>query len=121
MTTTRFGEAFDQRFGLRIEIEEAHVPVGRASQPRECIGQIAEAGCRLDVERDRDALASCVGEIASGLGDERQRKVVDRVIAGVFERPERDALAGSRSSAEQQEIHGHGRRRSENPTSLRPP
>ena len=104
MAATRLGKALDQGFGLRVQVEEAHAPAGRA-HPRERVGQVGQAGRGLDVERDGDAIATRRVQVARGFGDERQREIVDRVIARVLERRQRDALSRAGDTADQQQIH----------------
>src|SRR5258706_219312 len=78
----RIGEALDERLRLRVEIEKTHVPA-ETTELVERRRQVGEAGGRLDVEGDCHTVASRARQIGGGLGDERQRKVVDRVVAGV--------------------------------------
>ena len=104
MPAARLGEAFDERFRLGVEIEEAHAPA-RGAQTRQRVGEVGEARGGLGVERDRDAVAPRAGEITGRLGDQRQRQVVDGVVAGVLERHKSDALAGARNAADQEEVH----------------
>ena len=57
MAAARLGKALDERFGLRVEVEKAHVPAERA-QTRDRVREPGEPGCDLGVERDRDAVAA---------------------------------------------------------------
>ena len=94
MAPARLGKALDERLGLRVEVEKAHVPV-EGAQTRDRVREPGEPRRDLGVERDRDAVAAGLREIARRRLDERQRQVVDRVIAGILERAERDVLAGA--------------------------
>ena len=63
MAPARFGKALDERLGLGVEVEKAHVPAERA-QARDRVREPGEPRRDLGVERDRDAVAPGLREIA---------------------------------------------------------
>ena len=104
MAAPRLGESLDERGRLRVEVEEPYVPPCRL-ELCDRLRQRGKTGRGLDVERDRHTIAVRFREVSRRLGDQWQREVVDRVVARILERRERDALAGTGNAADQQKVH----------------
>src|SRR6202171_32061 len=104
MPATGLRKALDQRIGLGIEVQKAYRPA-LCMRGVDDAGQSIEPGLGLYIEHDRDPILRRSLECREERWQLRERDVRDRVIATVLERGERDALAGTRYTADQQQVH----------------
>ena len=77
-------------------------------QRGDALGQRGER-CAARVDADGDACVAGLGEKRADVGEQGRRKIVDAVVAVVLKRLEHDALAGSRKTADEYELHGRWR------------
>ena len=105
MQAARFGEAFDQRIGLRIEEQQMHI---QSSLLQQCdvLRQLLHAAAAAHIDADRDARVARLLEIVDQRGQQFGGQVVHAIETGIFQRLQCDAFAGAGEAADQEELHG---------------
>ena len=106
MRAAGFAEAPAQHVRFAVEKQQLDVVApARVEQGAEValyVARIEAPRARIDAERQR-ALAAAVGALPNQIREQRQRQVVDRLVAEVFEDLERRRLAGAGHARHQHE------------------
>ncbi len=104
MPASRLGEALDQ--GERLRFEEDHAQVRTLGAQRfDDLRQLRETCAAARVDGDGDAGLAFARKILDERGQQRQRQVVDAVIADVREHGDGDALAGPGQAGDEDDLH----------------
>ena len=103
----RLGKAPQQHLGARLEEQHRGIHALRLEGGK----VLRQRGCRdaARVHADRNALMPSAGQKRHHIRQQRRRQVVDAVVVAVLQDVEGDALARTRQTADQDQLHASRR------------